>query len=90
MDFTVLYTSSPDWIKALMVILPHGTLLGMVWLIARRPRGVLPPLVPAAPLQGPSRPPVMNLLPPAREPHDPEGDALDLVLEDRERTARER
>lgn len=93
MDFTVLYTSSPDWIKAMMVILPHGTLLGITWLIFRRPARTLPPLVSVPSLKEPPRPPVMDMLPPSRdlpplhERRELGGEELELVAEDRERDA---
>lgn len=76
MDFTVLYTSSPDWIKALMVILPHVTLLGVAWLALRRPARPLPPVAKS------SATPVAELLPaPVR---------LDIILSEEELQAVER
>lgn len=50
MDLVVLYTSSPDWIKALMVILPHASLLGIAWLFLRRPQPSPPPMPAQHPL----------------------------------------
>lgn len=60
MDLAVFYTSSPDWIKALMVILPHATLLGIAWLFFRRP-------APAPSLEAPPAPATMNLSVPVVE-----------------------
>lgn len=53
MDLAVFYTSSPDWIKALMVILPHATLLGIAWLVIRRPAPAPFPVAAPAPAPAP-------------------------------------
>ncbi len=42
MDIGQLYMASPDWIKGLMVILPHLTLYATARLVFRRERSSLP------------------------------------------------
>lgn len=59
MDINILYTSSPDWIKALMVILPHATLMGVAWLVFRGPAPPPPP----APAAKVTSNPVLEVLP---------------------------
>ncbi len=49
MDLTQIYLASPDWIKALLVVVPFLTLYGTTRLLVRRPLAVnpVPPSAPA-------------------------------------------
>ncbi|MBB4064792.1 hypothetical protein [Gellertiella hungarica] len=62
MEISQLYLSSPDWIKALIVILPHATLYGLARLVLHRERSVRQSLsIPAsAPLPIFTPPPVQR------------------------------